>query len=204
MHTLRLALAVFVLLTPALASGAEPGAPATPRGGPRVRPNDGRSAALLIEGIARSTQLRRIIDRLEASDVIVYVETQPRLRKRVAGSLTWLTRTPQFRYVRVSLSPDYFGDAAIALLAHELQHALEVAGERSVVDPASLESFYRRIGNAVGQHVSGWDTEAARTVGDDVRRELALRRDRVVAESIQQFDPLDWHNVYRRARERAQ
>jgi hypothetical protein len=197
-------LVVAFIVAPVPALAEEGPARAAVKGGPRVRPNDQRSATLLVQGIARSASLRRIIDRLEQSDVIVYVEMQPALRGRVAGSLTWLTRTPQFRYVRISLNPEYFGDAALGLLAHELQHALEVAGEKSVVDPASLEGFYRRIGNEVGSHGAGWDTQAARDMGDHVRRELAQRGPRVVAESVMPFSPGDWHNVYRRARERAQ
>ena len=174
------------------------------RGGPRVRPHDSRIAALLVEGIARSSRLRHLIDRIEQSDLIVYIETQPALRGRVAGSLTWLTKTALFRYVRVSISPDQFGEPGIALLAHELQHALEVAEAASVVDPSSLEALYRKIGQRVGVHVSGWDTEAARVVGEDVRRELAASRATRITESSEPFDPLAWHIVYRRARERAQ
>jgi hypothetical protein len=201
MHQLRLMPVVLAIaFSPFTAAADQRDAPAAANGGPRIRPYDSRSAALLVEGIARSASLRRVIDRIEQTDLIVYVEMQPALRGRVAGSLTWLTKTPQFRYVRISLSPEYFGDAAVALLGHELQHAVEVAGEPSIVDPASLEAFYRRVGNAVGLHSSGWDTEAARVMGDDVRRELLLRGTRAAIESIEPFDPMNWHNVYRRAR----
>jgi hypothetical protein len=198
---------VCLMLGAATTASAQTVTPASDRlnGGPRVRPNDGRSATLLVEGIAKSPSIRRTIDAIEQSDLIVYIEMQPSLRKRVAGSLTWLTKTPQFRYVRISINPEQIGEQAIALLGHELHHALEVAREPAVVDPASLEAFYKRIGNAVGLHTIGWDTEGARDAGDEVKRELALARGNSRAiESIREFDPLEWHVVYRRARERAQ
>ena len=204
----KLPLALVCLMVGVAASASAQTQPAVGtrlNGGPRVRPNDGRSAALLVEGIARSASIRRTIDAIEASDLIVYVEMQPALRKRVAGSLTWITKTPQFRYVRISINPEQIGEQAVALLGHELHHALEVAREPSVISPATLEAFYKRIGNAVGMHLVGWDTAGARDAGDEVKRELALARgaNRAV-ESIREFDPLEWHVLYRRARERAQ
>ena len=206
MHMLRIALTILAVTIPVVvtASGRETAAPSDIV--IRVRAHDGRAAALILEGVTRSEIIRRLIDRLEKSDVIVYVETQPGLKGRVAGTLTWLTKTPQFRYVRISIAPDQFGETGIALLAHELQHAVEVADNKSVVDPASLEALYRRIGKSVGVHAGGWDTEAARMRGEDVRRELAsgrMARDRV-ADSIREFEPLEWHVMYRQARERAQ
>ncbi len=202
---LGVALALMACSSPA-AVGRElaPAAAATvPGGGPRLRANDGRVAALIVEGIKRSPRIRRLIDRIEQSDLIVYLETQPLLRSRVAGSFTWLTTTAQFRYARISINPEQFGEMAIAVLAHELQHAVEVANEPSVVSPATLEALYRRIGQPVAVHNGGWDTAAARDVGDSVRRELAEATGARITESIQPFDPGDWDVLYRQARDRA-
>jgi hypothetical protein len=193
MLTIRVLVSMVALLVPATAS-------ATGGDAPRIRPNDFRSAKLLLEGLQRSPTLRSLVDALDGKDVIVYVEMQPRLKARLAGSLTWITGTPKFRYVRISWSPEIGTTAAIATLGHELQHALEVAHEPSIVSASSLEAFYRRHGIDMRSN-NGWDTIAARERGDAVRRELAVDLGGSAVESLGTFDPASWHIVYRRLRE---
>ena len=168
---------------------------------PRVRPYDRRSAALVLEGIARSTTMRLLVTRLEASNVIVYVETQPGLDRQLAGRLVWVTAVKNFRYVRISLSPDLKPEVAISVLAHELQHALEVAEAPSIVDEASLEAYYRKNGISMRAHSSGWDTRAARDTGDLVRREVADAPVQI-AKASTPYNFHEWPVVYRRARDR--
>jgi hypothetical protein len=163
---------------------------------------------LLIQGLERSATIRALANQLEQREVIVYLEMQPALRKRLAGMLTWVTATKSHRYVRISLNPELSTDAAIATLGHELQHALEVANAAEIVCERTLARFYQEHRGSNQVHATGWDTEAARVAGEDVRRELvasAGERDRSrpgrVADSIQQqLDPDDWMVVYRRAR----
>ena len=169
---------------------------------PRVRPHDGRAAATLLQGIARSETIRLIVNRLETLDVIVYVEMQPALQHTLAGRMIWLTATQNFRYVRVSLNPELSGEALVAVLGHELQHVLEVALSPSIVDEPSLESYYQKNGINMRSHASGWDTQAARDTGNMVRRELAASPTRAAIESTQPFDVSAWNNLYRRTRDR--
>jgi hypothetical protein len=166
----------------------------------RVRASDTRTATLLVQGLQRSETIRGLVNHLEQRDVIVYIETQPNLKKRLAGTLTWLTATKAHRYVRISINPDMSTDMAIATLGHELQHALEVAHAPQIVSPETLERYYRAHGDSSSSERSGWDTEAARLVGEGVRRELASLRSTRVADSIQPFDPNDWLVVYRHTR----
>jgi hypothetical protein len=187
--------ALLGLLATPRASVADPVVPA-----PRVRAGDARSAMLLTQGLQRSETLRGLVTQLERRDVIVYVEMQPALKKRLAGTMTWITATPNHRYVRVSINPELNTDMAIATLGHELQHVVEVANAPGVVSDQTLEKFYRVHGDANRAEFNGWDTEAARVAGHEVRRELAAVRSARVADSIQQFDPNDWLVVYRRAR----
>jgi hypothetical protein len=194
MLTLRLSILLAALLAPTVAFSNE-------IGGPRIRPNDRRSANLLLEGLQRSETLRALVDRLDDKDVIVYLEMQPRLKARLAGSLTWITATPKFRYVRISWNPDISSNAAIATLGHELQHALEIAAQPSIVSDSTLEAYYREHGIDMRSH-NGWDTIAARDRGDDVRRDLASVRLTRAIESLQDADPSEWHVVYRRMRGR--
>ena len=192
MLTMRLLVLLGALLVPTAAF-------ANAIGGPRIRPNDLRSANLLLQGLQRSATLRSLVDELDDRDVIVYVEMQPRLRTGLAGRLTWITATPKFRYVRISWNPDIGTNAAIATLGHELQHALEVAREPSIVCATTLEAFYRKHGIDMRSH-NGWDTIAARDRGDAVRRDLSASLPPRAIESLQNVDPSTWHIVYRRMR----
>src|SRR5690242_11798903 len=103
---------------------------AAPRdGGPRIRPQDARIRQVLEAGAARSTTFKALVDRIEASNVIVYVAISPLLRSSLSGSLTWMTQAGEYRYVRASISPEMLFDQMIATVAHELQHAVEVIGD---------------------------------------------------------------------------
>ena len=192
--TSSIILSAVLAATPPIAS-ADP-----PARSPRVRTADQRSAHLLVQGLQRSATIRGLVTQLEKRDVIVYIELQPTLKRRLAGTLTWIAATKEHRYVRVSLNPELSTDLAISTLGHELQHALEVANATSIVSDATMERFYREHGESNNTRANGWDTEAARVAGDDVRRELAGNRATRAIETTQQFDPEDWLVVYRRAR----
>ena len=203
MRTLRLLLALVTLLVPAGALAAPKSTGAAP-GGQRLRPSDGRVAALLLDGLDRSPTLRAIVNRIEQGDVIVYLETQPLLkRNHLSGVLTWLSAAPPFRYVRISLNPELSRASAIASLGHELQHALEVLDEPSIVDPVSLEAFYVKNGISMPGHLNGWDSNKARNVGDEVRRDLSGGRASRAAETAGDYDPRVWAADSRQARQHA-
>ena len=206
MHRFRTLIATLALVIPVTALAAPDPVPPLQanraNGGPKVRPNDRRSAALLVEGLRLSATVRRLVDQLEQRRVVVYIQIENRLKGRLAGSLTWITGTTHIRYVRISINPELRGAAAVAVLGHELQHAIEVANEPSIVDNKSLNAFYREHGISTSVHRNNWDTEAAQLVGRDVRRDLSNARNSYVLESLDDFDPLDWHIVYRRAREK--
>jgi hypothetical protein len=142
-------------------------------GGPRLRPQDSRINLVLQEGMSRSDTFRALVNRIEASNVIVYVAVTPMMRPSLSGALTWMTRAGDFRYVRASISIEQTFNQMIASVAHELQHAVEVIEDESVVDEKSLVALYKRIGQpskAAGP--LGWETIAAQRTGTQVRREL--------------------------------
>jgi hypothetical protein len=157
----------------------------TSRPVPRVRAADNRVAAAMKEGLARSASFRAIIDHINTLDVIVYAETQPLLRGRLSGTMTWVTATKEFRYVRVSLNPDLNIAQMTASLAHELQHVVEVGEAKSIVDTKTLSDYYRVAGVERYVRADEWDTEAAQRTGDIVRRELADAYNNDAAQSIQ-------------------
>ena len=59
----------------------------------------------------------------------------------------------------------------VALLGHELYHALEIAQEPGVRDTQTLRALYRRIGHEYGR--GQFETEPARTAGRRVQAELS-------------------------------
>jgi hypothetical protein len=149
-------------------------AAAMPDGGPRLRPMDARLTQLLRDGAARSTTFKALVDRIEASNVIVYAAFNPLMKPSLSGTLTWMTRAGGYRYVRASISTDLTTDQMIATLAHELQHAVEVIQDETVIDENSLVAMYRKIGQQSSFAApSRWETEAAQQTGFQVRRELA-------------------------------
>jgi hypothetical protein len=190
MLKLTLFAALFLVAPSSVAAALDP-VPNPASRSVRVRAADSRSKVLLRVGLQRSETLRALVRQLETRDVIVYIEMQPLLRKRLAGMLTWIASTVEHRYVRISLNPELSTDAAIATLGHELQHALEIANASEVVSDSTMEKFYRAHGEVTRAQTNGWDTEAARVRGDEVRRELAHTRSGRVADSIQQFEPED-------------
>lgn len=142
-------------------------------GGSRVRTQDPRTRLALRDGVARSETLRALVDRIEASHVFVYVSVSPFIKASLSGQLTWMTQAGPYRYLRATLSADQTSDQLIASLAHELQHAVEVAGDDLVISEKTLVALYQRIGQpsrAVAN--SGWETIAAQQTGYRVRREL--------------------------------
>lgn len=126
---------------------------------------------LLARGYQRSPTLAAIITKLQHSDVFVYIEDVPRLPGALEGRLMMLPRAHEARYVRIQIALRGAPEDTIALLGHELQHALEVAEAPSVSDQAGLERLYARIGVSGGAHQ--YDTVAAQETGRTVRRELA-------------------------------
>jgi hypothetical protein len=160
-------------------------------GGARIRPQDARSTQLLRDGIARSETFRALVDRVEASNVFVYVQISPFIKAGLAGKLTWMTQAGPYRYLRATLSPEQTPDQIIASLAHELQHAVEVMEDHLVVDERTLVALYKRIGRpSSAAVVSGWETIAAQETGFRVRRELVESTAALMASQLFDFDHL--------------
>ena len=69
-------------------------------------------------------------------------------------------------------------DQLLALIAHELQHALEVIEHEDVVDGATMQAMFRKIGVSVK---GGYETAAAAAIGDRVLSEVTTERIRSVS-----------------------
>jgi hypothetical protein len=135
------ALGVLVLLS-SLAAGE------LPRDGSHVRTMDPRLRSEINEGLARSSFFRQLIARLDASDVIVYVQSRCAMPHRIFGRLAFMGTAGGRRYVHVLVSCALMDNEQVAALGHELRHAVEIAEAPSVVDTSSLGAEYQRIGYA--------------------------------------------------------
>jgi hypothetical protein len=137
----------------------------------RLRAATPRVGDLIADGIRRSRTFASLVADLHQTNVIVYVETSMGLPNNVAGRILFASAAGAQRYLRVQVRATMNRDAMISVIAHELRHALEVAGEQSVVTEKALEQFYRRVGDT--PHAGGgYDTEAARAAQRVVRSEL--------------------------------
>jgi hypothetical protein len=155
-----------------------------------LRPQDDRLKQLLRQGVSRSPTLRALADRIETSNVIVYVAINPLMKSNLSGMLTWMTRAGDFRYLRASINPDLTPDQMIATIAHELQHAVEVIEDDAVSDENTLVALYRRIGQQHGNSTpSRWETSAAQQAGYQVRKELGVAPAAMMARAS---DSLRW------------
>jgi hypothetical protein len=134
-----------------------------------VRPEDAALRVLIARGIERSATFRDLKTSLDNTDVIVYVKFA-RCAGGVAACLVWASSGGRPRRLLVKL--DRFGrspDELTILLAHELQHANEVASAAGVTD---LESFRTSFASRGWKQGDGFETEQAREISRRVAAEL--------------------------------
>lgn len=167
MARVRWVLCVFALLWSTTAGSAAQ----VPASVPRLRPLGGRAAELLARGVDRSPTFRDLVARLGRSDVVVYVEIAPRGPGSPAGATRFITASAHLRFLHVTLDYGLPPNDLVALLGHELQHALEVAAASGIRDVETFRRYYELF----GLHTSdarAFDSSAARQTGRRVRREL--------------------------------
>jgi hypothetical protein len=91
--------------------------------------------------------------------------------------LTFVSAVGGYRYVHVRVARMASADVQIALIGHELRHAVEIADAPDVVDSSSLAREYQRIGFVSPSGTTGlsFDSDAAVQTGYRVLRELSGR-----------------------------
>lgn len=156
--------AAFLADAPAARAQARYGGPGQP-----IRTFDPPSLGLVRSAVSASPTVARLVDALAATDVIVVVELTSD-RFGLAGDLHYQATAGNVRYLRIRVSGAVQPWDQIAILAHELQHATEVAGDLDVKDAAGLAALMRRIGKATGR--DRFETEAAVAVTRRVRLEV--------------------------------
>ncbi len=113
---------------------------------PHVRVADRGLKAMLETGAARSPALRALLADLEAAPVLVFIDCGVQMRTHLGARLNFVTSVDGVRYVRVGVDCTLGQRHQLSLLAHELQHALEIAGQPGIVDVDSMATYYEDVG----------------------------------------------------------
>jgi hypothetical protein len=138
---------------------------------PRVRSLDLLAAKVLETAVRASPTVVGLIAELRRGDVIVHVQTGI-LPSHVNGIMRLVTATATVRYLRVVLRIPSSMPDLVAVLGHELRHAVEIAAMPGVRD---LRAF-AAAASEMGWPTSGdgfFETKAACDAGRAVWRELA-------------------------------
>lgn len=169
--SLRTTLVAVVLMALAVPLTTAQGAQIDAR---RVRAVDAKAADLLAHGAALSPVVANLVEQLEHSDLYVYIETgllRDMGLRGMCGAMRIVAATPAGRFVRISIIVPGVQANLIAALAHELQHAVEVAADPTATDAESLLRCYRA--NGFRKPDGTYCTKAATSVTAIVRREVA-------------------------------
>jgi len=145
-----------------------------------VRASEARILSIVDQGVAESATFRRLVETLDASDVIVYLE--PKFdRGSLGGYLSHrMVVAGPMRYLKIAVDLRGGRDRLMALVAHELQHAVEVAEAGEVRDSQSMVRLFER--RTIPQVCGGgcFETAAALDVQEAVLAELSRSKPAVI------------------------
>lgn len=137
-----------------------------------IRPEGSAIERLIARGVKGSATFGATVGAVESGDVLVYVQFA-RCDGGIPACLLWAAGGTGHRRLMIRL--DRFGrseDQLIALLAHELHHATEVASEPGVTDVVSFQKLFEARG---WKGPLGFETTAALDTGKRVEAELRQR-----------------------------
>jgi hypothetical protein len=135
----------------------------------RVRSTDAKITTLIARAVEHSTTFRGLLEKVGATDGIVYIEPGRCGPLRACLALKVTIAEPH-RILWIFVDPQRTACDVMASIGHELWHAIEILRERSIRSDGAMYSF---IAKGREQNPPSWfETEAAVRVGQDVRREL--------------------------------
>jgi hypothetical protein len=134
-----------------------------------VRSTDAVIRALITEAAGRSQTFRRLVETIEGTDGIVYVESGSCGHGVRACLVMSVTPAAGFRILRILIDMRQKPRNLMASIGHELRHAIEVLENRALVNAATLYLFYSQ-GN--GANDRPFETRAAIEAGFAVWNEI--------------------------------
>jgi hypothetical protein len=134
-----------------------------------VRSSSPALVALIQQATRRSATFRGLVEAIDASDSIVFVEAG-NCGHGVRACFVDVAAAGTNRYMRVVVDPHKAAWDLMGSIGHELRHTLEVIGEPRIRDNHTKYFFYEQIGmhGASGAR----ETEAAINAGNTVRSEV--------------------------------
>ena len=137
-------------------------------GPPRLRVEDPHLARMIEDGSQRSPSFHAIVQDIKASNVVVYVQFG-KCQPHVDACLEYVTWAAPFLYLKATMDPFEKPESVIVgLVAHELQHALELA-EGDIRTGEQFGAFYEAHGR---RGSAGYETDAALAAGVRVEHEF--------------------------------
>jgi len=144
---------------------------------PHLRSLDPLSRTAVEVGMVRSPTFSALVQTINQSEFVVYVESSRKLRNGMEGCL--VHGGAGLRYLRVVVKTGLSVDERIEVVAHELQHVREVIEARILNDPTAMQALFSRIGtnkHRQGERQQEYETNAARNIAVKVARELRASR----------------------------
>lgn len=175
--------ATLVVVSLVLSLAAE--AAAEPAGA--LRPLDAAAADVLARGREVSAAFRGLCEALDRAHVVVHVMSGATDLFAAAGTTRLAGVADGWRYIRIVFDQRLRADERVAVVAHELQHAREIA-EADIRTQADARRLYERIGRRVRSAWNAFETDAAADIGVRVLREYRAASGDM---SVPRFAPRD-------------
>lgn len=135
-----------------------------------TRPVDPTALETLDLALERSAVVRTLIDTLERSNIVVHIQSSNELPMGIGGMTRFVASRGGYRYLRITIRAALSKETRVAILAHELQHANEIA--TSPADNVmALRQLFEQCGMKDGTY---YETRAAQRIEDLVRAELKV------------------------------
>jgi len=141
-----------------------------------VRSSSDSIIALLLDGVRDSATIRHLIQTIEQTDGIVYIEPGTCLRgsdKLRACLVNEIITAGGRRYLRILVDIRKGPVDLTGSIGHELRHAVEILSDRSVTSSARLLAFYQ---SEERNPARSYETTAALEAGSSVIAEINASR----------------------------
>ncbi len=144
----------------------------------RVRSTERFMIALIREGYERSPTFRDLVDTLQRSNIIVLVQPAACAGGRIRSCLVSVNGSAIERHIRIMVDPHTSHNVLLATVAHELQHAVEIAEHPEVIDTSGVIRLYRQIAFGPCRDGLSEECETTRAVATEskVREELYAQK----------------------------
>jgi len=165
------AVAAAVLGMPRVSAAADANAMVPEMPAPHVRSSNSELVDLMQQATERSRTFRGLVDTINHSDSIVFVN-KGRCGHGVRACFVNVTFSSGTRYMFVLVDIHETDAALMGSIAHELRHTIEVIGEPNIRDYVAKFYFYEKIASRDdnGAHETRAAIEAGNTVRAEVRR----------------------------------